>query len=156
MRPDSRGQRSETAAPEGPLSEAEIGGFVQTGYVRLQGAFSRELAATCRELLWKELRLDRADPRGWTRPMIFLDAPRTEPFCLAANTERLHGAFDQLVGRGRWIAHPHLAGKVVVRFPVEGQDVGDGWHIDASFEKEGQWWANLWSDDRALLMLFLL
>jgi hypothetical protein len=66
-----------------------------------------------------------------------------------------YAAFDQPVGTERWIAHPHLAGQVVARFPVDGDDIGDGWHIDTSFERDGQWYANARSDDRALLMLFL-
>jgi hypothetical protein len=142
-------------ASRGPLSETEVDGFIQRGYVRLKAAFPASLAAHCRELLWKQLGLDPAEPRGWTKPLIFMGDQRAEPFCQAANTARLHAAFDQLAGRGRWIAHPHLAGQVVARFPVDGEDLGDGWHFDTSFERDGQWWVNVRSDDRALLMLFL-
>jgi Phytanoyl-CoA dioxygenase (PhyH) len=140
----------------GPLSGDEIAGFIRNGYVRLKEAFSADLAKECRRLLWEQLSLDPAVPAGWSRPVVFIEAPRAQAFCRAANTRKLYGAFDQLVGAGRWVAHPHLAGKVVVRFPVDGDDIGDGWHIDTSFERDGTWFANVRSDGRALLMLFLL
>jgi hypothetical protein len=75
-------------------------------------------------------------------------------FVRAANTRRLHGAFDQLVGAGRWHKRPNL-GTFPIRFP-SAVDPGDaGWHIDGSYAVEGTYYANLWSHQRALLMLFL-
>ena len=140
---------------EGPLSEGEVQSFIQDGFVRLREAFPRPLADQCRLLLWEQLGLDPQNPAGWTRPIIRLGGQTVAPFCEAANTPRLHRAFDQLVGPRHWIAHPHLAGTVAVRFPVEGDPGDDGWHIDTSFEKDGSWRVNLHSDGRALLMLFL-
>ncbi|MCW3097234.1 MAG: phytanoyl-CoA dioxygenase [Chthonomonadaceae bacterium] len=140
---------------EGPLSESEVESFVQDGFVRLREAFPPSLADHCRRLLWEQMGLDPNDPTGWVQPVIRLGGQTAAPFCEAANTPRLHRAFDQLVGPGRWIAHPHLAGSVAVRFPVEGDPGDDGWHIDASFETRGSWGVNLHSDGRALLMLFL-
>jgi Phytanoyl-CoA dioxygenase (PhyH) len=137
------------------LSKDEIDHFIHCGFVPLREAFSRELAGRCRELLWEQLALDPGDPKCWTEPVIRLGSQTAEPYCKAANTPRLHGAFDQLAGAGRWIAHPHLAGTVAVRFPVEGDPGDDGWHIDTSFERNGLWYANVLSDWRALLMLFL-
>ncbi len=86
------------------------------------------------------------------------------PFRQAANTPVLHQAFDQLVGKGRWVPRKEL-GTFVVRFP-HPDDPGDaGWHIDLSFPGEGgdpnewhdysAWRANVTSRGRALLMLFL-
>jgi Phytanoyl-CoA dioxygenase (PhyH) len=140
---------------EGSLSESEVESFIQDGFVRLREAFPRSLADRCHQLLWEQLGLDPQEPAGWTQPVIRLGGQTTAPFCEAANTPRLYRAFDQLVGPGRWIAHPHLAGSVAVRFPVEGDPGDDGWHIDTSFERSGSWWVNLRSDGRALLMLFL-
>jgi Phytanoyl-CoA dioxygenase (PhyH) len=137
------------------LSNGEVDYFIHRGFVRLREAFPREVAERCRELLWVQLALDPSDRGSWTKPVMRLGGQRAEPFCKAANTPRLHQAFDQLVGAGRWIAHPHLAGTVAVRFPVEGDPGDDGWHIDSSFEKNGSWWVNMRSDGRALLMLFL-
>ena len=42
-----------------------------------------------------------------------------------------------------------------MRFPSM-QDPGDaGWHIDGSYDVDGQWWANVHSRHRGLLALFL-
>ncbi|MGC4046506.1 MAG: phytanoyl-CoA dioxygenase family protein [Armatimonas sp.] len=137
------------------LTEGDIQGFIQNGYVRLRQAFPRELAEQCRQLLWEQTGLSPEDPEDWNQPVIRLGSQTAEPFRQAANTPRLYSAFDQLVGPGRWIAHPHLAGTVVIRFPVDTAPDDDGWHIDTSFEHEGRWHANIHSKGRALLMLFL-
>ncbi|MFI9788252.1 phytanoyl-CoA dioxygenase family protein [Kitasatospora sp. NPDC051984] len=141
----------------GVLSEQQIEGFVTDGFVRLEGAFSPELAAECREFLWREMGLDPDDPAGWTRPVVRLEGYGQEPFRRAATSERLHGAFDQLVGEGRWKPQPWLGG-FPIRFP-HPDDPGDaGWHMDASFTPDGEqgYWLNLVSRGRSLLMLFLL
>ncbi|OKJ02901.1 phytanoyl-CoA dioxygenase family protein [Kitasatospora sp. CB01950] len=139
------------------LSPQQVEGFVTDGFVRLEGAFSPELAAECREFLWREMGLDPDDPAGWTQPVVRLAGYADEPFRRAATTERLHGAFDQLVGEGRWRPQPWLGG-FPIRFP-HPDDPGDaGWHLDASFTPDGEegLWLNLVSRGRALLMLFLL
>jgi hypothetical protein len=78
------------------------------------------------------------------------------PFIEAANTPRLHAAFDRLVGQGSWL-RPAAMGTFPVRFP-SAVDPGDaGWHIDVSFGTETpdmSWRANI-PRGRALLMLFL-
>jgi hypothetical protein len=63
-------------------------------------------------------------------------------------------AFDQLVGPGRWRPrhHPSL---FVIRFPSTDDPGDTGRHIDGSFDVGGEWWVNLHSRGRALLMLFL-
>jgi hypothetical protein len=80
------------------------------------------------------------------------------PFIEAANSPRLHTAYDQLVGLGRW-RRPGAVGTFPVRFP-SADDPGDaGWHIDVSFGADApdfmQWRANIHSKGRALLMLLL-
>ncbi|HLK63320.1 MAG TPA: phytanoyl-CoA dioxygenase family protein [Bryobacteraceae bacterium] len=135
--------------------------FIRDGYVKIESAFSRELAAQCRSILWRDLGCDENDPATWTRPVIRLGAYGQEPFVQAANTPVLHHAFDQLVGRGRWQPRVNL-GTFPIRFPSP-RDPGDaGWHIDASYPAENgnasdylDWRANITSKGRALLMLFL-
>jgi ectoine hydroxylase-related dioxygenase (phytanoyl-CoA dioxygenase family) len=46
-------------------------------------------------------------------------------------------------------------GLFVIRFPSQGDPGDAGWHIDGSFDVGGEWWVNLRSLGRALLMLFL-
>jgi hypothetical protein len=129
--------------------------FINDGFVRIDGAFSRELADQGRELLWRDTGCDPRDLATWTKPVIRLFDYPQEPFRRAVNTPILHNAFDQLVGPGRWLPRGSL-GTFPIRFPST-DDPGDaGWHIDASFDgTDGSWRVNLTSKGRALLMLFL-
>ena len=139
-----------------PLSAAEVESFVTSGFVRLDEAFPRSLAEECRAFLWQQTGLDPHDPAGWTEPVIRLSGYGSRPFQQAATTPRLHAAFDQLVGPGRWMARTGL-GTFPIRFP-HPQDPGDtGWHMDGSYTPPGEsgFWVNLRSRGRALLLLFL-
>jgi hypothetical protein len=137
------------------LSPATLDTFVADGYVRLAGAFPRELADRGRAILWRDLGCDPDDRSTWTRPVVRLGGYAQEPFVRAANTPRLHAAFDQLVGVGRWKA-PGGLGTFPVRFP-SADDPGDaGWHADAGFvDESGGARLTVTSRGRALLMLFL-
>lgn len=142
------------------LSAAQIEQFVTGGYVRIDNAFPAELAAECASILWADTGVDPENPATWTRPVIRLGNYSQPPFVAAANTPRLHAAFDQLAGSGRWLP-PGSLGTFPIRFPSP-DDPGDaGWHIDVSFgweENPGDflsWRANIVSRGRALLMLFL-
>lgn len=140
------------------LDPAEVEQFINSGFIKIEQAFPRALAGAAREILWRAAGCDPDDPATWTRPVIRLGMFTQPPFVEAANTPRLHRAFDQLVGAGRW--HPCRAmGTFPVRFPST-EDPGDaGWHIDVSFGIDApdslDWRANIHSKGRALLMLFL-
>lgn len=141
------------------LSDAQISDFIDDGFVRLDDAFPPELAREARQILWRAMGLSPDDPRTWARPVMRLGWFSDPPFVAAANTPRLHAAFDALVGEGRWL-RPTGLGTFPIRFPAS-QDPGDaGWHVDASFGTEHadfmQWRVNVVSKGRALLMLFLL
>ena len=146
------------------LSDVQVAQFIQDGFVRLDGAFPRELADQGRAILWRNTKCDPDDPKTWTQPVIRLGYYEEEPFKKAVNTPVLHAAFDQLVGKGRWRPRPNL-GSFPVRFP-HSQDPGDtGWHVDLGFPGESSdpneqkdfssWRVNVTSRGRALLMLFL-
>jgi hypothetical protein len=137
------------------FDDEELERFLADGYLRLDRAFSAELARNCRDLLWRETGCDPRDRATWTRPVVRLGDHGEEPFRDAANTPRLHAAFDQLVGPGRWAPRTSL-GTFPVRFP-SAEDPGDaGWHADAGFyAADGSMRLNLVSRGRALLMLFL-
>lgn len=136
------------------LSTEEITQFINDGVVRVEGAFTPELAEMGRQIVWKEMGLNPKEPSTWTKPVVRLTTAHGEALREAANTPRLRAALDQLVGPGRWEARPN-AGAFVVRFP-SSEDPGDGgWHIDGSYQHGDEYWVNLSSRERALLMLFL-
>jgi hypothetical protein len=143
------------------LSDPQIKQFIYDGFVKIAGAFPRELADHGRSILWRDTGCDEADPTTWTKPVIRLGMYGQEPFARAANTPVLQQAFDQLAGPGRWRPRTDL-GTFPIRFPSP-DDPGDvGWHVDSSFPPDSgdtgdylNWRINVASKGRALLMLFL-
>lgn len=142
------------------LSETQIQQFIRDGFVRIDAAFSCQLAAECRAILWRDIGFGPGDALSGRHPVVRLGDYAQEPFRQVANTPVLHAAFDQLVGKGRWVPRGSL-GAFVVRFPSQ-LDPGDtGWHVDASFPGDNcdtpfpSWRINITTDGRALLMLFL-
>src|SRR4051794_24508227 len=99
-----------------PLSAAQIQQFIADGFVRIDHAFPRELAAEARAILWRDLGCDPGDPQTWTKPVIRLGMYNEPPFIAAANASTLHAAFNQLVGIGRWLPCTSV-GTFPVRFP---------------------------------------
>ncbi|WP_243772269.1 phytanoyl-CoA dioxygenase family protein [Actinomadura barringtoniae] len=133
--------------------------FIRDGFVRLEQAVPGELVTACREILWRDTGADSGDRSTWTQPVVRLGDYVQEPFREAANTPRLHEAFDALVGEGRWAARGSL-GTFPVRFPSDDAPGDDGWHVEGSFPGEDpsdfmSYRINLASRGRRLLMLFL-
>lgn len=141
-----------------PLSDAQVASFVSDGFVRIDNAFPAEIADECRAILWKDTGVDPDDPGTWTRPVIRLGHYAQPPFRAAANTPLLHLAYDQVVGRDRWLP-PQAIGTFPVRFPSPNDPGDAGWHVDVSFGTDNadffEWRANVTSKGRQLLMLFL-
>ncbi|GKY89451.1 phytanoyl-CoA dioxygenase family protein [Sinisalibacter aestuarii] len=140
------------------LTERQVRTFIDEGFVKLEQAFSPELAAQCRDELWRDIGLSPDAPEDWRAPVVRVAAKATPPFVAAANTPRLHAAYDRLAGVNRWLA-PGGLGTFPIRFPSP-EDPGDlGWHVDASFGTDNpdfmEWRVNVTSSGRALLMLFL-
>jgi hypothetical protein len=137
-----------------PLASDQIDQFITRGFVRLRAAYPRSVADDCVRLMWRQIGARADSPETWTQPIIRHPAWNEEPFDRAVNTPRLHTAFDELVGPGRWRPRHH-PGLFVIRFPCTNDPGDTGWHIDGSFDVGGEWWVNLHSRGRALLMLFL-
>ena len=142
------------------LTNAQREQFVHEGFVRIDNAFPPEIATEARAILWRDTGCDPSNPLTWTRPVVRLGDYPQKPFRIAVNTPALHAAFDDLVGKDRWVSRQSLGG-FHIRFP-HSDDPGDtGWHIDASFPPPGgadsyfEWRVNIFSDGRALPMLFL-
>lgn len=141
------------------LSSVQIDGFIEQGFIKIENAFPQELADECRSILWKYTQCDPYNPATWTQPVIRIGEIGLEPFRKAANTDVLHQAFDQLVGKGSWLPKMTL-GSFPIRFPSKEQAGDTGWHVDASFPGSNpdnylDWRINVHSKSRALLMLFL-
>ena len=140
------------------LSPAEIDAFVADGYVAVRGALPAGVLRACQDQIWSELSgrgVRREDPATWRDPVVRIDCPETEAFAAAGTQPVLWEAFDQLIGAGRWWRRRGVGGTIPVRFPSP-DDPGDaGWHIEASFETNGDWCVNYRSRQRGLLALYL-
>ncbi|WP_114391262.1 phytanoyl-CoA dioxygenase family protein [Notoacmeibacter marinus] len=140
------------------LSSGQVQDFIDHGFVKLENAFSTELARQCRQELWTHISLSPDNPEGWIEPVVRVTSKASPPFIEAANTPQLHRAYDQLVGKGRWLA-PRGLGTFPIRFPSSDAPGDDGWHVDMSFGTDNpdfmEWRVNVRSSGRALLMLFL-
>jgi hypothetical protein len=141
------------------LTSEQINEFIRNGFVKLENAFTTDIANKCRAILWEETKCDPNNPDSWTQPVIRIGELGFEPFIKAANTRILQNAFDQLVGKDNW--YPRLTmGSFPIRFPGKEKANDTGWHIDASFPGEDpnnyfEWRININSKGRGLLMLFL-
>ena len=141
------------------LSDKEIEQFITDGFVRIANAFSTAVANEALDILWKDIPFDRSDPQTWTEPVVRLGMYTHQPFIDSVNTPRLHAAFNQLVGAGKWIPCQSV-GTFPVRFPSDKQPNDTGKHVDASFPGDDptnyfEWRVNVKSKGRALLMLVL-
>jgi len=128
--------------------------FISDGFVKIDGAFDRDLGLRCQDQLWRRTGLDPADRTSWTESLVRVTAMATPEFTASANTDALVAAFDALVGPGGW--RPRLGmGTFPLRFPSAEPPREAGWHVEASFyDAEGPR-LSLRSRGRALLMLFL-
>src|SRR5687768_10762896 len=117
------------------LSTKQINSFINDGFVKIENAFTTEIADECRAILWKATQCDPDNPDSWTEPVIRIGELGLEPFKKAVNTVILHNAFDQLAGKGNWQPKETL-GSFPIRFPCKEPATDTGWHVDASFPGE--------------------
>ncbi len=141
------------------LSKKEIEQFVRNGFVRIENAFSQEIADAALDILWNDLPCDRSNPSTWTEPVIRLGMYTQQPFVESLNSKKMHLIFDQLIGKDRWMPCQSV-GTFPVRFPSVQKPNDTGKHVDVSFPGNDpnnyfEWRANLKSKGRALLMLVL-
>lgn len=140
------------------LTVDQVQSFIDDGFVKIEGAFTSDLAKNGRDELWADIGLSPDKPEKWVQPVIRVEFKTSPPFVEAANTQRLQNAYDHLVGEGRWLA-PKGLGTFPIRFPSCDLPGDDGWHVDVSFGTDHpdfmEWRANVKSSGRALLMLFL-
>lgn len=135
------------------LTANQIEQFIEEGYTVLRQAFSRDVAAQIRGLVWEKIGLREDQPADWTKPLIHLQDVVRGPLVEQAFTTRLHGALDDVMGEGRWNAVSHL-GWWPVAFPgyesPPWQPPQKGWHVDGI-----QFHHRLNSPDQGLLPIFM-
>jgi len=140
------------------LTPQQVQNFIDHGFVKIENALSADLAQHCRDELWAEIGLSPHHPETWTQPVVRVGFKASRPFIEAANTPCLQKAYDQLVGRGRWL-EPKGLGTFPIRFPSQQAPADIGWHVDMSFATDHpdfmEWRINVKSSGRSLLMLFL-
>lgn len=135
------------------FTSAEVEQFIEDGYVLLREAFPREVAAEIRKRLWAELGLSPDDPTQWTKNVLHIKKVFSEsPFC-DAYTDRVFGAFDELLGAGRHVPRTSL-GWWPVSFPgferPPWRPPTNGWHVDGI-----QFHHRIISPDQGLLPIFV-
>jgi len=143
---------------EGVLNSIQIKQFIENGFVRIDNGFSAKTAEEVRRILWRDMEAKEDDPSTWTKPVIRLGMYSQPPFIASCNTPVLHAAFDQLIGKGKWMPCSSM-GTFPVRFPCSEEPGDTGWHVDVSFGSDPsdffEWRVNWRSKNRGLLMLFL-
>jgi hypothetical protein len=139
------------------LSASEVESFVADGYVAIRGAVPPDVVRGCQRLIWSELgqRGVTEDPATWTDPVVRIGCPEGGPFAQAGTRAGLWEAFDQLIGPGRWWRREGVGGTIPVRFPSLADPGDAGWHIEASYERDGHQQVNVNSRARGLLVLYL-
>ncbi len=140
------------------LHSEQINNFIKHGYLKLENAFSQDLAAECRESIWDHIGHHLKETPPWPEPVIRVNAMKNRCFIEAAHTPQLVAAYDELTN-GNWIPKTSL-GSFPIRFPSTKKAIDTGWHVDASFSPESnsnymQWRINFQTTKRALLLLFL-
>lgn len=141
------------------LSEKDIEQFILNGFIRIENAFSSEIAEAALDILWKDLPCDRSNPQTWREPVIRLGMYSQQPFVDSVNSPELHLIFNQLIGTNRWLPCRSV-GTFPVRFPADKEPNDTGRHVDAGFPGKDpsdffEWRINIKSKGRALLMLVL-
>ncbi|MEN7551547.1 phytanoyl-CoA dioxygenase [Rapidithrix thailandica] len=141
------------------LSKKEIEQFIFNGFIRIDNAFSQEVAEAVLKILWNDLPCDKSNPSTWKEPVIRLGMYTQKPFIDSINTQKLYSVFNQLLGKEKWIPCQSV-GTFPVRFPSSQQPNDTGKHVDASFPGNDpnnffEWRVNVKSKGRALLMLIL-
>jgi hypothetical protein len=132
--------------------------FIEDGFVAVRGAVAPDVVRACRNVINDALRthsVDLDDPATWTQPVVRIPCPEHPAFAAAGTSPALWRTYDALLGPDRWVKRQGVGGSIPVRFPST-DDPGDaGWHIDGSYAVDGQWWVNVNSRERGLLVLFL-
>ncbi len=122
-------------APLNVLSATEVSQFIADGYILLREAFPRDVSEAALDLIWENAPVDRHDRATWERKRYVVQKSLTGPAAEALYTTRVCGAFDDLLGAGRYQQH-RGTGYVLLGPPgfaaPPWQPPTSGWHIDGN------------------------
>lgn len=133
--------------------------FLQKGFVRVPGCFSREAAAELTATIWTRLGYERDDPGSWAEPSVHM--PTHQRLDVETFAPRAWQAACELVGGADRIARPFAWGDGFIVNLHEGADRpwadasadSTGWHKDGDFfrhfldsPEQGLLTLVLWSD----------
>jgi hypothetical protein len=140
----------------GGMQQEFIDVFVRDGFVKVEQAVPAPTVEACTRLLWQQIDAEPDDRSTWKQPVYWVGGMAQEPFVEAANSPVLLDAFDALAGPGRWQPRDSI-GVFPLRFPHAQEPDDAGWHVEGSYTPLGetQYFTNVHSRGRALLMLFL-
>lgn len=65
----------------GELTPTEVTAFIDRGFVKVEDAFSQDLAEEARTILWRDTGCRPDDPSTWTKPVVRLGFYSQPPFC---------------------------------------------------------------------------
>lgn len=138
------------------MTNGRVDTFMRDGFVHLEGAVPRAVAAACAAELWAACGLDPADRSTWTEPVVWVGGMTQPSFVAAMNADTVLDACEEFAGPGRWQRRSSM-GSFPLRFPHARVPDGLGWHIEGSYQPAGapDYWANVFSRGRALLALYL-
>jgi hypothetical protein len=132
--------------------------FETNGFTIVRGAIDPATIDACYEVIAHKVRacgIDLNDPSSWRDPVTRINCPEGPVFATAGTSPDLSKVYDQLLGSGRWRQRPGVGGTIPVRFPRTADPGDSGWHIDGSYDVNGQYRVNVNSRVRGLLALFL-
>ena len=84
----------------GPLTDGQVGEFVERGWTLLRGAFSPGVARAVRTDLGGRIGVDLERPEEWTESQVWLQEMMTQAPYTDALSQGFRAAMDQLVGPG--------------------------------------------------------
>ena len=116
--------------------------FEESGVVRLNGAFSRERAASMKRAVWGFVaKRDGAvedDPTTWPNGGQWVGGMKKikrRPVFDVLDNNAVTGALDAIFGEGEWTRPSNPGGQILFNYPRPGPWVlPDAWHMDCGFE----------------------
>lgn len=115
------------------LTEKEVEDFIRDGFLVVREAFPRDLAGEIVDLVWQEAPIDRHDRSTWSKARHTIERTFVNDTTRRLYTERIHHAFDDLLGEGRYPLTEQLGYSLINLPGFDSQPWrGQGWHVDGA------------------------